>query len=595
MKISVIATSTGWHSDQLLQASKKRGVEIEVLNIDSINNIKSLQKSLGDVIIWRSASISPSMDRTIFFNILKDKHIINHSIVQPLLAYKLYQQKVITGKTTINGIPTFKFKNKKEVLDALEVGILKYPFIQKPNLGSKGEGVVLIRNESDLTNQSSELKIKEQVYQNFIKNNGDYRILMLGGKALGVMRRIAADGSFLNNISRGGTAEKVEDEEIIKEVTSIARTVAATLDLTFCGVDVIRNEETGEFHFLEVNTAPQWEGFQKTFPEINVADHIIDLCIGLGNRGKKKTHMLVKEYYDSNYAFLAGKQFHYASRMWLWTKEDSYFQKLQTLKSKYVGANLEETESKILEDLNKNEYSSFKNPGKQHRLKYFDKYPELTKFNPLLFYTLFCDTIYNTNIRTILAKHISDEKFLEMAEKIQSNEIDFYMLSTRAVNFLYLLDFYFQGKKQFLNPEKYLQIAKNNDFADDKLTNISLKIYLLTHCIIGASKFYIEKVQGEIYKEMCLELEKIIAQNYFSTSMDSKLEFLVCCKLCDYKSSIEEIIQDEANNSLSKTGNFVVDTLNLKARPANYQFPMSEHRNVLFLMGNLDFTNHKNN
>lgn len=590
MKITLVASSTGWHSDQLVAEAKKKGIELEIVNIENINDIKSELKKFGDVVFWRSASISPSIDRTTLLGALKDKPIINHAIyTQPFLSYKLYQQKTIQSKTTVNGIPTFKFGNRDEVIRAVESGVLKYPFIQKPNLGSKGENVVLIKDKEQFLSQSKDIKIKDQVYQNFIRNNGDYRVLMLGGRVLGVMKRTAVEGSFLNNVSKGGIAQKIVDEDIIAAVTPIARTVAATLDLTYCGVDIIKDEDTGEYHFLEVNTAPQWKGFQGQFPEINVAEEIIDLCISFAQRQEKPTSELVREYYDKNYNFLAGKQFHFASRMWLWTKDKKYRKALDELKERYIGKTEEEIEEKIKHDL-AHEESNFKHAAKKEREEFFNKYPRLSQYNPILFYHLFCRTLYDTDIRPAIRKFVSDEEFLEQVELLKKDDNDFFMLSSRAVNFLYLLDFYFDGEKGFLEPERYLNIAKNISFKEDQKVNAQLKTYILTHAILGATRFYSEKAADQVYQEMLAELERVISNDYFSISLDNKLEFLVCAKLCDYESYLRNIILDEASKSQSNTGNFIVDKLNEKAKLANYQFPMSEHRNVLYLMASMEKT-----
>ena len=588
MKITIVARSQGWHSEQLISAAKKAGVETEIVNIDNINDIKLELKKLGDVIIWRSASISPSMDRTILLNLLKDKPLINHAIIQPLVSYKLYQQKVVQGKTTVNGIPTFKFSDKKEVLDAVQNGVLQYPFIQKPNLGSKGNNVELIKSEEQFLAQPKELKIKDQVYQNFIKNNGDYRVLMLGGKVLGVMKRIAVTGSFLNNVSKGGKAERVTDEDIINEVSSIARTVAATLDLNFCGVDVIKNEETGEYHFLEVNTAPQWQGFQSQFPEINVGEKIVELCIDLANRKEKSTFDLVRDYYDKNYTYLSNKKFHYASRMYLWTKDQKYRVWLDELKQKYLGSTPIERQTIISEKLTEKENTkSTKTLSKKLREGHFQKYPMLTKYNSLLFLNLFAETLYGENIKAEIAKFVKDEEFLQLYNLLKEDKESILVLATHAINFFYLLQNYFKESIQIVEPQKYLEIAQEKTSLDLEV-ELRFKVYILTHCIIGKSRFYAETINDAVYTKMCESLEEIIRKNYFSISLDNKVEFLVCCKLCGFQTMLEEIIQDEASKSLAEVGNFIVDKMNVKKKLANNQFLISEHRNVLYIMSNLN-------
>jgi len=592
MKITLVASSTGWHSDQLVAAAKKASVELEIVNIERVNDVKKEFKKFGDVILWRSASISPSIDRTILLHLLKDKPLINHVIIQPLISYKLYQQKIVQGKTKLNGIPTFRYKNRKEVLKAIDSGELRYPFIQKPNLGSKGNNVFLFKTEEQFLAQPKEVKIKDQVYQNFIRNNGDYRVLILGGRVLGVMKRTAVEGSFLNNVSKGGKAERVQDEEIISEVSSIARSVAATLDLNYCGVDVIKNEDTGEYHFLEVNTAPQWQGFQSQFPEINVAEKIIELCVDLASRKDSPTFDLVREFYDKNYTYLGDKKFHYASRMYLWTKESQYRNYLNEIKPRYLGITDKETRAIIAEKLQDKEVTKkTKTLSKVLREEHFTKYPMITKYNTILFLNLFAENLYGQNIRSEISEFIKDDEFLKLYEELKNDKDSILVLATHAINYFYLLQNYFGNIKQIIEPEKYLELAATKSHALDLETELRFKIYILTHCIIGKSRFYCDVIDTSreiVYSDMCKFIEEIIKLNYFSISLDNKLEFLVCCKLCNYKSFLEEIIQDEAEYSLGEVGNFIVDKMNLKARLANNQFPMSEHRNVLYIMSNLE-------
>ncbi len=92
----------------------------------------------------------------------------------------------------------------------MEQGKLSFPFIKKPDLGARGEGVEVIGDSRQLDQLKNE-EITGFVFQNFIENKGDYRVFVVGGKPIGVMKRIAQKGSFLNNVSRGGRAVKEEN------------------------------------------------------------------------------------------------------------------------------------------------------------------------------------------------------------------------------------------------------------------------------------------------------------------------------------------------------------------------------------------------
>lgn len=590
MKISVITKSTGgWYVDQLKEQADKQGVEIEFKDIRNLNNLEEI-KELGDVILWRASSLGITDKRTAFLNIVKDRHIINHAILKhPYLTHKLFQQKNVEKYALINYIPTFTFKSKKELIQAVEEGTLKFPFIQKPDLGSKGQNVSLIKSFEDI--EAIDIKFNDYVYQNFIKNNGDYRAFVLGGKVIAVMKRVAKEGSFLNNISQGGSAYVITDKKILRVVTDMATTITSLFDLTMAGVDIIYNEEDGKYYFLELNTAPQWQGIQAA-TGINVSGEIVKLCKAFGDREVKTTTQCVEEYYKSNYQFLYEKQFHFASRMYLWTKDDIYRKWLDVRESDYIGLTEQETENILKQDLEeKPDIEKRQTKSRKLRKEHFNKYPMLTRYVKLLFPTLFAETLYSRNIRPIVRKLVSDEEFMQLKKALMEDKEAVFTLSTHAINFFYLLRNYFYGESsndEFFDPEYFYEIALNSNAGPD---TFHFQIYLLTHCIIGESRFYVKKIENhkETYVKMIKLLEKIIFENYFSISLDSKMEFLVCTRLLDYKSYIETLILNEAERSLSNVGNYIMDKFNDKVQLKGDKLTMAEHRNVLYLMTSKDF------
>jgi hypothetical protein len=125
------------------------------------------------------------------------------------------------------------------------------------------------------------------------------------------------------------------------------------------------------------------------------------------------------------------------------------------------------------------------------------------------------------------------------------------------------------------------------DYANTK--ELILDIYMLTHCIIGASCFYSRHIVDEmgIYMQMIRRLEEMIHTYYDRVNLDAKCEFLVCARMLGYESHIYTRIMDEASASLSPMGNFIIDTHNDHAIKNHNIDPLSsEHRNVLYIMAN---------
>ena len=127
-------------------------------------------------------------------------------------------------------------------------------------------------------------------------------------------------------------------------------------------------------------------------------------------------------------------------------------------------------------------------------------------------------------------------------------------------------------------------ISKFNPQDDAELR---LKIYFLTHCLIGASLFYIKDINSKdkkAYQKLVKELENLIKDNYFQVTLDNKFEFLVAAKLCDYQTVLRKTIKSEADNAFSLYGNYLIDQLNQTEKIYGDNIISSEHRNVLYLM-----------
>jgi glutathione synthase/RimK-type ligase-like ATP-grasp enzyme len=127
--------------------------------------------------------------------------------------------------------------------------------------------------------------------------NWDLRIFVLGGKAIGAMKRTAVGDEFRSNFSLGG---KVEKWDLSKSDKIIAENVAKACGLDYCGVDIMKGpksylnlplrhdvggpsltkegrDQENEYvsYVLEVNRQCQFQGFEKA-TNINVARKLIE-------------------------------------------------------------------------------------------------------------------------------------------------------------------------------------------------------------------------------------------------------------------------------------------------------------------------------
>jgi len=593
MKISYISRSDSWNDQQILLEAEKMKIDLKKVGIKDLNNPK-IYKSLGDVILWRSSLLDTKSGRTTLLSILdkKGKFIINRSVIDyPAVIFKQFQQEYVKNTVgRVKTIPTFTFAERNDLSKMVQEKKLKFPFIKKPNLGAKGEGIKLIKNNKDVKNLSDE-EVTTGVFQNFIKNDGDYRILVIGGVPVEAIKRVGEKDSFVNNVSMGGQALPVEDGEMKTELFKIATQISAIFNLGFCGVDVIQDQDTGELYFLELNTVPQWEGFQKC-TGINVAKKLLQHCQEIFNRNNLSIGELVKNCYVKNMNKLANRKLHFLTRMFLWTKDEKYFKELEKIKSKYYGKDEADFQNKIKKILSgKETYQKRIYNKKDFRIKSADKYPLLGAYSELLFRNLMSKNIFNENLKPVIQEIVGDDKLLEIRSALLNSDEDMLKLSTFAVNYLYFLEEYFEGESGTkVNAKQLLKLAEGEDFGSDEkgAPLIMNDIYFITHAIIGASRFYKNKIikKRKIYLKLFKILENIVEKNYIKLSLDTKLELLICARLLDVDSELKDRIEQEAELSLSPINNFLIDTMNAKKDKSSKNWLGSEHRNVLYIMLN---------
>lgn len=147
------------------------------------------------------------------------------------------------------------------------------PVILKLLSGTHGKGVMLGR---DLESIESTLETvwalnETLLIQEFVAASAgtDIRVIVIGGKALGAMRRRAKLGRFRANVHQGAQVEAVPLDERM-EWTALRATEAMGLEIA--GVDLVEGPDG--YSVIEVNSAPGFEGFERA-TGLNVAAEIL--------------------------------------------------------------------------------------------------------------------------------------------------------------------------------------------------------------------------------------------------------------------------------------------------------------------------------
>ncbi len=135
---------------------------------------------------------------------------------------------------------------------------LKFPLVVKSWEGSRGRDNHLVKNISELKKVITSKPDEKWIVQNFIQNEGDYRIVIFGRQVRTVIHRIQSDNtSHVNNSSQGARVNLVRPDSLPKNILKDAISAAISINRQIAGVDVILDANTGKHYILEVNYAPQ--------------------------------------------------------------------------------------------------------------------------------------------------------------------------------------------------------------------------------------------------------------------------------------------------------------------------------------------------
>jgi len=182
-------------------------------------------------------------------------------------------QHAIFLETGIPVVPTKILYTKEQVLNA----DWQYPVIAKHEKGYQGKSVRKLETRVALekfVNKINEINIGMFLWQECLPTRWDIRVIVLGGKAIGGMKRSAVGEEFRSNFSLGGAVEKYE---LSAKETELAEKVARVCGLDYCGVDIMK-DNNGNDYILEVNRQCQFQGFEKS-TGINVAKKVVEMFL----------------------------------------------------------------------------------------------------------------------------------------------------------------------------------------------------------------------------------------------------------------------------------------------------------------------------
>lgn len=151
-----------------------------------------------------------------------------------------------------------------------------YPLLRKPLRGSLGEGIVRVADPDALAALTAGYDFRDPLMLQQVVVGTEYRALMLRSHCLGVVEKRPGPNG-LGNFAKG--AEFVPaPPEAARDVEALGRTVMGHAPYDFAALDAMRAPD-GRLWVLECNRNPQFHGFEKAFPGVDVADAVMGFVV----------------------------------------------------------------------------------------------------------------------------------------------------------------------------------------------------------------------------------------------------------------------------------------------------------------------------
>lgn len=233
-------------------------------NYSIINERTGKDLSEYDLVFLRDWFVGGWNDLVLSLSVYMDAKgtkYLNQEAAQGRASSKLSQHVIACVNQA--AMPATFSGNRQALVNFIESqNFFGYPCIVKVANAARGQDNFLVHDRQELLQAYDAMEGRQTLIQEFIPNDGDYRVLMHDDKVLmTIQRKRSTDSaSHLNNTSQGGTAIVVPNDTIPAEVMQRFALVSKRLGRTFTGLDIIEHRDRpGTYLCLEINNMPQME------------------------------------------------------------------------------------------------------------------------------------------------------------------------------------------------------------------------------------------------------------------------------------------------------------------------------------------------
>jgi tetrahydromethanopterin:alpha-L-glutamate ligase len=279
LRVAIMTDETGWHTSRLKKAFRARGVDARCIDLAACRidttwepyglALPGFGHTLPDAVFVRGIAGGTFEQVTLRLGILhalrecgvpvyNDARAIERSVDKSMTSFLLHRNGVPTPATWAGESAAFA---QRVLMRETAAG---HQVVLKPLFGSQGKGLRRLgasaRRDGTLVPLPPLKQYQQVAYlQRFVGNEGsgartggragahqvepafDWRVLVIGGRAVAAMRRTGGSG-WIHNVARGARCEPAELDDTLAE---IAVRATQALGLDYAGVDLI--------------PAPQWQ------------------------------------------------------------------------------------------------------------------------------------------------------------------------------------------------------------------------------------------------------------------------------------------------------------------------------------------------
>lgn len=286
-----------WHSARLIAAVEERGAQPVVLDPATFSlglsgagvTVDSAGQSVLELdALLLARGLSPRGDGDVQFETYHQLVAYGQPQVNSIGALLTAQDKVrascFFARAGVATPATRVVQTEPEALAALAE--LSWVVV-KPRYGSLGQGMVRVRDDARGRAKVLELlSVEGALYlQRYVETGGeDYRVFVVGGKAVGAVRRKAKGREWRTNFALGGVASAFTPSPAMCRVAVAA---ARSVGLSYTAVDLVETAQGPAV--LEVNGHPNFEIIWDTSAidvGLMVVDHVLQKARAWRRAGK---------------------------------------------------------------------------------------------------------------------------------------------------------------------------------------------------------------------------------------------------------------------------------------------------------------------